>query len=948
MNLIIKKCASPHITFWVLIYMMLLLIFGTIAQKYIGLYGALDKYFYSWILWAGYMPLPGGLSVMSVFFLNLLARFLGYSVWTREKAGIHLAHAGVILLLIGGIISGISRTDTVLPMIKDELRGYTQSYDDAALTVYKNGLRIKQFNLNKVSDNQNLSHAELPFNLQVLNKCINCKITFDKKSGGMNLVDIPSEKDREQNLSGLTFKIDLSDSEETQKYLSFLFFPKPPTIKIDGDEYIFTTERVYSLLPFDIKLESFNIEYYPGTSTAKSYQSDVQIFDDGHSVPASITMNEPLTYKNYRFYQSAYETNNRGEYVSILAVVYNKGRIFPYLAGLITALGLALHILNILKGRLSQSAVKFGCLLILMISASSPALASDIKIGTDFKTLPVLHEGRIKPIDSFARLQLKKLSGSEAPFAEAPSATLARLIFNPYDAVRLNVFEIKNKSVLSAFGIAKRKDNLYSYSQLVNGLEKTRKEFIDILQDQNLKPDAYQSALTDIHNKALYFLQLVRSFSFAMPLEGSDSDAILDYRELQKNTILLRNALEAIRDEKGDDIDAYSAREKETAYMNYQLDTLEQTGKNNLLLRVIPSSDPREKFTTPWQVLTGGKGRPDSGEYIQNWIRLMVAYQAQNQHIWNRAVIDLKTNYDDQKTSPVLKAEYFYNLFNPVLISIILVFAGAITATFLTVQKINSGHKALFFTSVLPSLILGATILFRTFVLGRPPVGTLYESILFVSFILCMAGSLWAFIRQRINILPPVFILSGFLLLLAKSIDGDQDNMQVMEAVLNTNFWLSTHVLIITAGYAWCLLTSVIAHLELYKPNKKNKKTTLHLHAIVSLFLISLGTILGGIWADMSWGRFWGWDPKENGALLIALWLIWALHSRASKHLSQRGFETALAFLSVIIMLSWFGVNLLNVGLHSYGFVSGLAAALFAFIIFEMTLIGGLVWRLKK
>ena len=112
--------------------------------------------------------------------------------------------------------------------------------------------------------------------------------------------------------------------------------------------------------------------------------------------------------------------------------------------------------------------------------------------------------------------------------------------------------------------------------------------------------------------------------------------------------------------------------------------------------------------------------------------------------------------------------------------------------------------------------------------------------------------------------------------------------------------------------------------------------------AICALLFTSVGTLLGGIWADQSWGRFWGWDPKENGALLIVLWLIWVLHGRLSGHFKLRGFATALALTNIMVALTWFGVNLLGVGLHSYGFISGIAYGLGGFIIAQITVVAGL------
>ena len=118
--------------------------------------------------------------------------------------------------------------------------------------------------------------------------------------------------------------------------------------------------------------------------------------------------------------------------------------------------------------------------------------------------------------------------------------------------------------------------------------------------------------------------------------------------------------------------------------------------------------------------------------------------------------------------------------------------------------------------------------------------------------------------------------------------------------------------------------------------------------ALIALLFTSVGTILGGIWADQSWGRFWGWDPKENGALLIVLWLIWVLHAQISGHVNRLNAVALLAALSMIVAIAWFGVNLLSVGLHSYGFITGVAAGLAAFLALESCIIAGLYWKITK
>ncbi len=149
-------------------------------------------------------------------------------------------------------------------------------------------------------------------------------------------------------------------------------------------------------------------------------------------------------------------------------------------------------------------------------------------------------------------------------------------------------------------------------------------------------------------------------------------------------------------------------------------------------------------------------------------------------------------------------------------------------------------------------------------------------------------------------------------------------------------------------------MTSCLAHYSLWRSYRARSpiiqddvQKLLHHLSLFALLFAAVGTILGGIWADQSWGRFWGWDPKENGALLIVMWLVWVLHGRISGQMRPAAYTAGLAYLGVITALSWFGVNLLSIGLHSYGFTTGMVQMLVAFISVETLLIGWAYYTLR-
>ena len=187
-------------------------------------------------------------------------------------------------------------------------------------------------------------------------------------------------------------------------------------------------------------------------------------------------------------------------------------------------------------------------------------------------------------------------------------------------------------------------------------------------------------------------------------------------------------------------------------------------------------------------------------------------------------------------------------------------------------------------------------------------------------------------------------MLSALSLIVAYHLSLAGDTLEVMQAVLNSNFWLATHVTTITTGYGTSLFAGLLGHVYLFQvikdpSNTKYLKTingNMFGATIFALFFTLFGTILGGIWADQSWGRFWGWDPKENGALLIVMWQIMMLHMRIAGYVKPIGFALGMIMNNIVVVLAWFGVNLLSVGLHSYGFSTGIARNLVLFIVFEL------------
>ena len=192
--------------------------------------------------------------------------------------------------------------------------------------------------------------------------------------------------------------------------------------------------------------------------------------------------------------------------------------------------------------------------------------------------------------------------------------------------------------------------------------------------------------------------------------------------------------------------------------------------------------------------------------------------------------------------------------------------------------------------------------------------------------------------------------LVGFVTLIIAhhlGLTGD-DTLHVLQAVLDTNVWLATHVVIINTGYAAMFLAGAFASVAIIRKKLDRSFAESEEKAVVGMVfgvicfatLFSLvGTVLGGIWADQSWGRFWGWDPKENGALMIVMWCAVSLHAKLSGLIRDRGILLAALIGNIITSFSWFGVNLLGIGLHTYGFMEGAFKWLLLFIASQLLLI---------
>ena len=243
-----------------------------------------------------------------------------------------------------------------------------------------------------------------------------------------------------------------------------------------------------------------------------------------------------------------------------------------------------------------------------------------------------------------------------------------------------------------------------------------------------------------------------------------------------------------------------------------------------------------------------------------------------------------------------------------------------------------------------------AGIVHRSIIMNRSPIGNLYDTMPFIVGTGLILLLLIEWIHKKGVMLAVGIVFGVAILFLAKSFEimDASDTMDPLVAVLKSNYWLSTHVVMITLGYMGGIVAAIISHFYLIgrafgviddKETKRYLSTIVYGMIGFTLLFSLIGTILGGIWAADSWGRFWGWDPKENGALLIVIWMLVILHARLGGYIREIGLHVCSVFGFAVIVFSWWHVNFLGVGLHNYGFTSANAmSSIWTFYIMEFVI----------
>ncbi len=349
---------------------ILYLVIGTVAQKYVGLYAATHIYFSAPIIWVfGFVPLPGMPILCALIFFNLVFKLISKSPWNKRHSGIIITHIGVALLLVGGLFTALFSTEGYIDLGQGDKKSYVSDYHERVFVVTNKAVDTvftTPHTRVKVGDIFNIPDTAL--SIKILETCRNCTIekrsahsnayTYNGMAQHMKLNAGALDNIDEENMAGVTFAVysGVNDSQGSidkgtkgRVYVTLEDAPQVPTItnsegtENTDDTYTIMVRRARRSLPFAVELVQFTREVHPATQLPKAYESRVRIIDGDARWESVIGMNEPLRYKGYTFFQSSFAQTPTGE-ISVLAAVWNVGRAFPYISGIVICFGLIVHL----------------------------------------------------------------------------------------------------------------------------------------------------------------------------------------------------------------------------------------------------------------------------------------------------------------------------------------------------------------------------------------------------------------------------------------------------------------------------------------------------------------------------------------------------------------------------------------------------------------------------
>ncbi len=661
-------------------------------------------------------------------------------------------------------------------------------------------------------------------------------------------------------------------------------------------------------LPFSVYLNDFKLERYPGSNSPSTYSSDVKIYDtkEDTTFEQTISMNNTLTYKGFKFFQSSYAMN---ESATILSVNKDPGTLPTYIGYFLLFTGLILSLfakngrfqkLARTKHELKNITTAFVLSLLFVVSsdlqAKEPVTTQEMELikNIDMEHAEKLgsvliqdYQGRIKPINSLAIEIMNKVLRKESLHGLDANQLFISMMINPRLWQKLPIIKVSDDNLKEVLGVEKSAkyfafDNVYtnfgSY-KLEDDLELANKK----------KPSArnrYDKDLIKVDERLnIIYNHFSGAFLKLFPKIDDKNNKWLD------PTL----AISVIKDEVGA-LNRKEAQDIASMMDNYFI-ALKEANEN--------------------------KG---SWDEASKKLDKIVSYQ--NKHA-----------NDIIPSSWEINAELMFNKFNifqrltPVYLILGLILLGFVFAKIfkptLNLQKITNAFMILF---VIAFAVHTFGLALRWYISGHAPWSNGYESMIYIAWAIVLAGIYFS--RQSVLALATTAVLSGVTLFVAH-LSWLEPQITTLTPVLKS-YWLTIHVSVITASYGFLGLCALLGFINLIlftianknkddlrqesiKVSIKEARRINEMSMMIGVVLLIIGNFLGGIWANESWGRYWGWDPKETWTLVSILIYVVILHLHYIKAMSSNYIFSALSLVSyAAIIMTYFGVNYYLSGLHSY------------------------------
>lgn len=629
-----------------------------------------------------------------------------------------------------------------------------------------------------------------------------------------------------------------------------------------------------------------------------------------------------------------------------------------------------------------------GVFVLWLISAFKPAPEPNGFKLSAFGELPVLLNGRVQPFDSVARNTLLSIHGTQTvrPAKDdvskrVLSATewLLEVMTKPDEANKRKIFRVETLELRNLLGaregrLGQLAFNEFTHKQL-DDLEKEARQIVDSKKESELRTGYEKDVLHLAESIHLYhrlrnsfrpedskrFLLQLPDHALKSTVNPGESEDFLGELKLYKQTVPLAMAV-LHQGESGEDLERNDMQLLAAFFRRY-----EPLSRFAYPL-IVPPLHP-EKSRDDWSNIgTSLTESMRSGEVhpaLDYFAMMDASFRKGRSEDFNRSVAEYRQWLEAKNLGPELSKGRWEEVFNhiePFYKSMNIYVVALLLGCAFWLNFAQTFRQTAFYLVVLAFAIHTAGLLARMILEDRPPVTNLYSSAVFVGWGAVLLGLILERIyRDGVGIVTASTI--GFVtLIIAHHLAAGGDTMEMMRAVLDTNLWLATHVVIISIGYAATFLAGFLAIVYILRgvfsrslspeTGKALGRMVYGIVCFATLFSF-VGTVLGGIWADQSWGRFWGWDPKENGALLIVLMNAAILHARWGGMIRDRGLMVMALGGNIVTAWSWFGVNMLGVGLHAYGFMDKAFVWLLTFVISQIVIMGiGVIpfrhWRSLK